>query len=54
MVGNSKHVKSEENARWVCLSSEFDLEDEMELIEEKKKEEEISLGFLTCPELESK
>jgi hypothetical protein len=54
IVGNSKHVKSEENARWVCLSSEFELEDEMEMIESKKKEEEISLGFLSCPELESK
>jgi hypothetical protein len=54
MVGNSKHVRSEENARWVCLSSEFELEDDMELIEEKKKKEEVSLGFLSCPELESK
>ena len=54
MVGNSKHVKSEENARWVCLISEFEIEDEMEMIEERKKEEEISYGFLSCPQLESK
>jgi hypothetical protein len=26
----------------------------MELIEGEKKEEEVSLGFLSCPELESK
>jgi hypothetical protein len=54
IVGNSKHVRSEENARWVCLSSEFELDDEMEMIEGVKKEEEISLGFLSCPQLESK
>lgn len=54
MARNSKHVRSEENARWVCLSSEFELEDEMELIEGDKKEKEVSLGFLSCPELESK
>lgn len=54
MIGNSKHVRSEEDARWVCLSSEFELEDEMEMIEGEKKEEELSYEFLSCPQLESK
>ena len=51
---NLKRVAGLLEAGYKVNVLEFDLEDEMELIEEKKKEEEISYGFLSCPELESK
>ena len=53
-IGNSKHVKSDEEARWVCLSKDFEMDDEMVTKEFFKKDEETNYDFLSCPELESK
>lgn len=52
-IGNSKHVKSDENARFVCKVKEFELDTEMSISEVKSenKEIEMDLRFLECPEL---
>ena len=51
-VGNSKHVKSDGEARWVCLSKDFEMDDEMVTKEMLKKDEETNYDFLRCAELE--
>ena len=47
-VGNSKHIGSHEEAKFIGIISEVDLEDEME-IEEEKKDDDVDLKFLDFP-----
>jgi hypothetical protein len=53
-VGNSKHVRSESEARFISQVKEFELDTDMSIIEggevAKEKEVEMDLRFLDCPE----
>ena len=47
-VGNSKHERSDEEAKFIGIISGVDLDDEMEISEEKK-DDDIDLKFLDFP-----
>lgn len=53
-VGNSKHVRSDSEARFISQVREFELDTDMSIIEggevAKEKEVEMDLRFLDCPE----
>lgn len=52
-IRDSKHIRSEEEAKFIGKKHDFNLDDEMEVWENKKKDEPVDLKFLDFPDLQN-
>ena len=51
-VGNSKHVRSEHEAKFISQVREFDIDTEMSIEVSKTEDKDIDFGFLECPDFQ--